>query len=758
MYENRMPRIFANLGNIVFLSSIIIGIITKSFVVGALCFGGSLLSLLLPACVNLKSHVAGMVSFIISLSLINWAASKVMFDGAILWVALFHFLAVIALTTGLRFKAQLVGKKVNAGALILISVCIGLYAFFAPVVLSHHAVHPYADILNAMKVLFFTAGSSFWGIFYFIVLSIVGYLAARKFGTFFFPLIIFSYIAYISASYPDIAGSVYRMVRLGPIPFSQELFNFFSDSSGSAANGLILMGLIWSWFLVPAYVHQLALQRISETFMDMKRLIGTKIAKELVDYQMQKEETLSLMLAMGLVIGGWAFVVIVLWKMFFNVSSAIPLNFYWFQVPDIRVPHWKPVWHYSYFLIAAVYFLLFQVFQHIQMAIQNAHVPKNRIMIQAIWAIVFALFFPAGVVLFFIGHLLGKIIILPFLQSSMVLDTDSSDEAHQKRNQAPPKPTVAPKPPVKSEHIQIKTSIPSVTQPSTSRLLFNHRKEIVDVESIGLNVHFVLDSGGMLSRYGDNGMQSTEVPDLDSPYALWLRDEKIILGDKTGKILVGHADLPDGQIFTTLYTEKPFESLSVNGFGTISAFTSLDKKEIFIRLHGPGKIMPLFNLGNQRATILSFSMDNQFLGIGTEDGDILLYDMASREVKRTYDYLTLPSGENKWPQVSHISFIDGGSLIAAYENGRLACWQDIKSYCGGDCRVKGRITTLSHDSNSDRVVIGMYDGTVQLFALSKLNTVLFSQKLHDAEVVKATLVDGQLLSVSRDGKAILTKL
>ena len=777
MNDDQTLSAFGIVTLVLLFCSLCIGFITKSFLIGGLCLGGSILLLIGTGRFLVYDYITGILLVIIAIALINLAGSKAEFEVTILWMLLLHFCAVALLMAGLRAKTVMTDEisRIFNDLLILTAIIWGLNASFSPFFLLHHHFEKatFTGLFVAIKSFTGSLCSSPWGLFYLFVMIMVGYWTAKKSGALYFPLCIITFITSIEASYPELTNLLNHLASRNPIEFHQELFTLISDQSSSLLNGFMAFGLFWAWLLAPAFIRQLSLQKTMQAIAAVRFVFGSAIAQGYARDQMPKEG-MAMAFTIILTSGSMLVVTIILWKILFLLPKMVPFTFFQLEVPDIRVPHWKPVWNYSYFVLATVWFFSSQILHRLQNRALAVSTPPGHMLGEAIAAVLFGMFVPAGIVLFYIGYLVAKILLFPFISAIMVTGFASAATPQQDYQapaqpvyvpqQSPPfTPSPEPSPSYNYNKIQSEPVVPlhvpksHQTQPVTGRLLFKHQEEIVDFESMGANGHLVLDCSGNISRYNSTGQCIAQLKGLvDSPLTVQLRGEKVILGDKTGKIFLGESELADRSSFTTIGTEKPFELLTTNGFGTISVCTSLDKRELFSIIHGSGKVIPLLNLDSERVTSLTFSPDNQLLAFGTKNGDIMLYSMARREVQTTCPFSKLPESQNGPSQISHLSFIESKSLFAAYSNGQLAYWQDL-AYCTTSSAT-GKVSSLSYDAPSDRIVIGMYNGTIQIFALSNMVNPLFAHKLHETEVVKANLIGGQLVSVGRDGTVMTTQV
>jgi WD40 repeat protein len=224
---------------------------------------------------------------------------------------------------------------------------------------------------------------------------------------------------------------------------------------------------------------------------------------------------------------------------------------------------------------------------------------------------------------------------------------------------------------------------------------------------------------------------------MDLPVGLArVSGERIAAVDQSGRVFF--LGSPTDLVNTT----AEVSSFTVNSFGTILAYISPGASTVRGYILAAGKDQLFIDCGIP-LTDIRFSEDNRYLGIGTSEGKILVFDMASRQIAQT---LTTPSLRG----VRYLRPTPEGGWVAAYDNDKVALWESFGSLLN-TTGTNGGVTCLAVDGKTGTVAYG--DSLGEITILDKDFELLVTASLHEEDIVSVVFEPSgsSLVTAGRDG-------
>jgi WD40 repeat protein len=397
-----------------------------------------------------------------------------------------------------------------------------------------------------------------------------------------------------------------------------------------------------------------------------------------------------------------------------------------FFIPNLALPHWKPVFHYGYFIVPVVMGILNYLISQ-QKVNRNIQSQESDFTVPVVGALLVSLFVPSGVLLFTASNLLAQalLFLLPFFGKG-------------EPNMTGPTPSTG-------------SDTDSVTSPDVpwDVSLFEVKTEIIDLipkkwgpfsQNTGeLCSCYVLDEDSDMILVKNKKILSRKHLPLENPLGLHLLSEtELIAIDARGTVVMINYDHGEFNINTTIDAPIPIQQFAVNSFGTMLAYHSPDSSHI----HG-------FFIEAQRDQILArdisqptkmvFDEKGRYLAVGSETGGVYIVDIATRKVEKKLEGTDFASTSVEYLCPGH-----DGSWVVAYRNQYLARWSK-----SGELTQTYQLpsATMGMDvaSQDGQVAFGSQAGYIRIRS-ADFSKQLFKEKVHQGAVKKIKLEkNGQIL-------------
>jgi len=614
------------------------------------------------------------------------------------------------------------------------------------------------------------ATKSVWGILYLLLLVGLGQLWVKRWGGLSFFVILLALVGFFGGRQQGMLDLFIELISTGPTTWWTYVISVFHQSSGTIGWGIIGMALCITLLMAPAF---LITNRYSQKALSVQRvheLRGTTAAENFLSRNMPGcRESLAtwlyLLVSFVFPIALW----VALRRLSLGGLEALP---FWF-IPDLAVPHWKPVWHFAYFVLGAVFFLSYVLYIKLLGQIQKDN-PFAKI---GLWgalpvSVLLSLFTPAGVVLYQSVQMLLVSILLPLVgrapEPKPAVPLRPQPQRPEPRRPLPPKPKPKPKPSptdfeayleemqrlaqqTRAEEEVEEKKPPSQRPKPDVPLLAGKALSILPSPIIDGNLRsrshlYVMDESGQLFWMVDGKIKETKALDLRNPsHFLTASDGQLLVVTRSGEIIPIKAN-QDFEVSPKKNIGKRVRACVLNSYGTLLAYTSEDAPS---RVHGyfiaAERDQLFFDAGQAPVSCLAFSTNARFLAAGTTSGKILVTDIATHQ-----QVLTIP--DNNFGPVDMLAVTEDERWVSVYSDGWVAVW-DMNGTQFGPVELSNGATSLGLEAKDDQILIGDRKGYLWAYHRD-LKALESSQQVQKGKVTHIlTASDGTVLTVG-DGRTL----
>jgi hypothetical protein len=731
-------------------------------------------------------------------TLIQWAANEARYAGQWLWILIWLIGGALILRSGLQIRNHPYGHQLVAGLTIVYGLHTIIFLAFA-YPLSFYGMKATPDWgwtvnslfsapdvrLSALGSYFASAFTSFWGIFYLVLLFGIGQLLVKRWGGL-MSLLLLGGVLWAGAGQGGEAGAwIARALVSSPDTWLLDILTASVKSYGSPGYGAIAIGLMAALLMYPAQHELISARKFTGVANNLQGYVGTTVAMQLLQragYSIGRVLVSSLFL-MVLGIG----TLIALWIALSNFATTGNSKSFWL-IPNITVPNLSPVWDLSYWALAGIVLLLTLEQARINQARGLANQPYQQysgvvIVSTFIWVALLGLLAPAGVLLALgVLTLVRSLTILLAAPASQVTPQRKPPpvpvppQAHSPAPIPAPSPIRTPAPVPAPSPAPIPTPILPPIERVDKTLILDYGSPIAGMVVTNMDVLlkdvdcYLLDCQGYLVATSRDKVIGSARLELASPLAIKqpVQTKQLILLGSGGKVLVINEEAAY-QITNTGRTSAgevksiqaggQFDAFAVNGFGTLLAISGKRYEHVnLLRLaNGTESVTP----DMPQASALAFSPDNRLLGVGTPDGRVFVNDMSTHKTMQT---LAPATGSSSYGVVALAATRHGGTItqpgttsrvgwVVAYDN-RVLALCDENGEILEQQRLGSSLTSLFVEPTGGRIAIGCEDGTVQVLS-PNLGSILLDRVVHrrDTQVVQVILgrEGKRLISAGEDG-------
>jgi len=419
-----------------------------------------------------------------------------------------------------------------------------------------------------------------------------------------------------------------------------------------------------------------------------------------------------------------------------------------FDLPDLAVPHLRPVWKGAYVGLAVLWVGAKMAVWFIQRE-RGAPVPWLRHpVLSGLALLALGVIMPAGVILLLFFLSLGWMV-------ACVLDVVQDDAGGRGRSgepvPAPKRIDRGPSPPV------VVRAAPSAVRRSVAAppgegdlpvsVLFVHGRPLVSVVVLGNGDHVALDQTGTLLVPHGRSSRVVEECLLGETGALFaLEGNRVLATGFSGVVVIGVIRAGALEDRREIDHPKGIRCAALNHFGTSLACahaTDDGLSAIFLEKGNLQELEPC----NGRIGALSFVQRSRHLAAGTATGEVHLFDMSRRRWTRTLA-----------PEPSTAGGVD--AILPARDGGLIVLHgKRTMVYRGPDGSIlhehsfPNLIASIDHDLGSGWTAFGDQHGSVGALGLG-LNLALGPLPRHDGQVTCVRFIAGgsAFLSAGRDGR------
>ena len=606
---------------------------------------------------------------------------------------------------------------------------------------------------------------SVWGIFHYLVLLMLGYLwlGRRWSGV---PLVALLIAVGLCGAYqPETARWLTHVISSSPATWMQDMLRASMEHWGTMGWGILLTAVAASLLLLPALRIGSKVGHV-QTLYPFPRLRGSLEMSQVVeDLRWLGVRPLDYILAISVMMIVSLGLLIGLWSGLRQIAEAGGSFLGFAGIPDLTVPHWGPVWHLSYFLLA----FLFLVALNLSIWLQKKWEPLLQaypirtgffVLLPAIALI--SILCPAGVMLLGLGSTLTqtalsplrvrgiseKIEMLKIKKAEELLRKEAErlrreeelrkKEAERRRQEEELRKKEA-------ERRRREEELRKAEEEREKGLVWSSPSPLVAMLEFGHSKWFLAEKGVLFVRI--DTIEQINLPIRTGMAIFALKDKT---ADKEGEVLVigdGQKILRIGQESRdTLHTftlSQTADAFVLNPYKTMLAWMNSSAGVIGGLFLETGREVT-FTSGLEVTPAMAFSPDGRYLAIGAPDGRIYLFDIAARQIRES---LRLPETSVSFGQaVRYLAGRKEGGWLAVYKNKCAVLW-------GSDNQVKGelaaprrRLNAIAFHPETGRLAFGLSEGNVQVFD-ANLN------RISEKQVEESELT---WIGFSTDGQALFT--
>lgn len=593
---------------------------------------------------------------------------------------------------------------------------------------------------KAIGTFLWQAIKSVWGIVYILVIISIGQTWIKRWGG----LILFALLLLAVGTFGGrSAGSLAVWVDLvtsGPANWWSYILSLSSRLTGNIGWGILGTTVLVTVLLIPALK---IVNQFSQKALDIQKVQQREGERAAQQYMTDEMMGCRNYLATYVYLLASSALPIALWVTLHRLSTTGSIKFPFLFIPDLTVPHWRPVWHYSYFVIGGIFLLCYLLY--VRMVQKNQ--PENPFSRIGMWAaipvsILMALLVPSGVMLFMTCQLLLLAIISP------ILSPKQKEISYRVPQYRPAPPAPEPVNPFEAYLDEIRRI--SEEKEAEEKPIFEHmepEKAGDPMRTVGFlegsamailpsplvggylsddNRLCLLDAEGQLFWLVNGIRRSEQKLDLATPLALHTASgDHLVAVGRAGKVIPLTAnqtfDLAPG-----LNLGSPIHLSTINSYGTLMAYVTDSEPGDVNGLFITAKRDQLFvTLGSEKISCLAFSSNARYLGVGTELGRLIVLDIATHQ-----KVFEIPD-----PDLGPARFLEATEdeqWICAYGDGWMASW-DMQGNQKGLVELSALPASLAIDFDRSLILVG--DQTGYLWGYPPdLRSLSFSKQVQNGTV------------------------
>ncbi len=566
---------------------------------------------------------------------------------------------------------------------------------------------------RAVQRFLLAAVRSGWGIFHLFTLFALGYLWLRRgWGGLLLLLLLLFAVGWAGAKHSAAEETLIFIVSSNPADWMREALRWSIERWGSMGWGILLISGLTSVAIVPLIRYSSKVNRVWRLQADMVVGLSTmqKIASGMEAMGIRPLDTLFTgYVTFTVPIGLW----IALWVALRQTASlgGLPLGFW--DIPDLTVPHWKPVWNLHYYLLGLALWLSLLALQRLQQKydpLAPAYQGCQSGFVLFIGAFLTASLVPAGVMLFSIALVLSQILLFPV----RVIGIPEPKPPKPIPSPAPPKPTPAPAPPQPT---------PAPT-PLAGSLVWKSPAPLVAMMEWGGARWFLREDGDVVRHTTTPQKSTLPITRGQAIYGLKESDNRILVIGNGNRLL--WLDAPSLEVVKDATLSQPGDAVVLNPYRTILAWINVSGGTAAAFSLEAGKEFILLS-GLNLAPALAFSADGRYLALGSEDGVIHLVDFAMRKVVATL----APPETSQGQAVRSLFGRKDGGWVSVYADRQVVLWS-AERQVEKSMKPGRRIMALDFHVETVRLALGLSDGILQVFDAG-LNKI-FEETVQEKEI------------------------
>jgi hypothetical protein len=620
---------------------------------------------------------------------------------------------------------------------------------------------------NAIGGFLWMAVRSVWGVLYLLVFFLLGQTWIKKWGGVLFLGLLLIAVGYFGGRSDYHAGLYKALINSGPKTWLISIMSTAYNLTGTIGWGIVASSLGMGVLLIPGFKATIMYSQKSIRAMAIKENQGTTVFQNYLQRSGLSGRTTLAYFLFLLITPTFT---VALWMALREIATSQMAKSPFLSIPNLTVPHWRPVWQWPYFILGLVFLVIYLVYLSMQRKEQHA----NPFFKMGSWsavvvAIVATLFFPAGVVLFYAAFLLFLSLAYPIISANL------QEQAPQRPHQPQPSPirdqNLWEELDRRREELEAQERRRrELEEQERKRRAQEEQKEIHPIlpELPGQKVYQTASPivGGMLKAtnqlclinqagevfFLQNGLvlNIVKLPFASPKYLLTAKNDLgVVIGQRGELVEVSAGEGID--IKSPIQLSSGLEACALNGFGTMVAYASLDQpnrlKGLFLANQ---REMAFPNPGDEKIRSLAFSESGRYLGMGTEMGKLVVIDVATHNVINSVPdmgfgplELLEAADDSRWFAVYRDGWL--GSWLLQVEGGADAINQTL--FQANPVELANGFTSMAIDKDRQRILIGDPQGYLWIYPFD-LRTQEYSKKVQDGKISHIFInPDGTVITV-----------
>lgn len=590
------------------------------------------------------------------------------------------------------------------------------------------------------------AVKSVWGIFHLLMFALLGYSWLRRgWGSLLLPLAFLLAVGITGGLLSSFDEILTRFISLSPAGWMRNLLHFSVERLGQAGWGIVMLGIVVAIGLLPASYQIATTQYRLRNVSSIKRLLGSQIAYEYVE----RSGVDTVLTVLNLIITPIVSLglLVALWVALRQIAQEENWLLTAWGIPDLAIPNWRPVWQLPYWVLAAVVaiaqIILIPVKRRFGVRLSGIPAETNPWYI-LVGTFIFALFVPAGVLLFLVGQMVAHFLSVPLIGRGIAqLEEEKRREEEERRKKEIKKQR-------QREEQKRREEERKQLEQERQRLLQEEEKSVLKGERIWISPTplasmAVLDN--LLYCLAENGYLFCPIM-ASNEFALAIKQGQALFAFKEHQLLViGNdkdvlwVDKQSGEIVKQATLSSPSDKAVLNPYGTMLAWVSAADQTVKVLVLEAGREFTLLS-GLGLAPALAFSADGRYIAVGNSEGNILIMDFATR---KTAAMLVPPESSQRNRMVQAIYGRRGGGWIGIYTDRQIVLW-DTHNQIEKTMRSNRTILGFDFHAERGRLALGLTKGILRVLD-EQLNR-FFEETVQEKEIT--------CVCFSQDGQRLFT--
>ena len=639
-----------------------------------------------------------------------------------------------------------------------------------PIAAAESESGPGPGFFPAIGTFLWAAIKSVWGILYLLLLLGLAQIWIKQWGWFLCLVLLLLAVGFFGGRDAAALAVMADLVSSGPANWWLQTLRLSYNLSGTIGWGILGFSVLVTILVAPAIKISLQYSQKVLQAQQMQLERGTTAAQQFLS---GSEPGCRESLATSLFSLASFSLPISLWVALHRLGSGTGRPFPFLFIPDLTVPHWKPVWHYSYFVLGGIFLLTYLLY----LKLLSKSQPNNPFARLGMWgaipaSILMTLLAPGGLALYTAWQLLLMSLLLPVFSLSpqpapeplreapkdsfqqYLEDLRGLQEAEEPREEEPPPQQRPPEPPPTGPFRTLPESHPPDTpeeEPPKQKPL-QTRRYAEDADLAALESPLV---GGYLQTRDRlcvmtldrrlfwlvNGSQQAarELP-LGRPMALHPAEgNKLLAVGQAGEVIPIVLAEPF-QFDPALSLGSRVRASAVNPYGSLLAYVPQEQPTAVHGFFLAGQRDQRFmDLGDEIISCLAFSGNARYLAAGTESGNIMVVDIATRQLTQTFP-------DPYYGPVLSLQGLEDEKWAAAYGDGWLTTW-NLQKTQQGPVELSHPASSLVVDQHQGRILAGDQGGFLWGYPLD-LSTQDIGRRVQDLAVSHIFVApDGSIITV-----------